>query len=319
MELQILSNRSLKDWQISAIKKVAPQANIVWPGKAESIERFLSETDVFLNIIGGKNITPEMWPQAQRLKWIHVGAAGVDDVLFRELVESPVVVTNCKGIHASTISEHVFAMMLAFARGLFKFQRDRQARKWDREGVSELGGKTLGILGLGGIGKEIARRGKCFGMKVIGMKRDTTKPVEFVDELITPDRLLQALPNMDYVVLSVPLTAETHGLIGQAQLAAMKPTAYLINVARGKVVDEAALIQALKNGTIAGAALDVFENEPLPENSELWDMQNVIFTPHVAGTFSANIERITEIFVENLRRFLNDEPMINVVNKKLGY
>lgn len=319
MALQILSNRSLKEWQIEEIKKVAPQATVVWPEKEESLDRFIPQTDIFLNVIGGKNLTREMWPQAERLKWIHVGAAGVDDVLFPELVESPVVVTNCRGIHASTISEHVFAMILAFARGLFKFQRDRGVRKWDRRGVSEVHGKTLGVVGLGGIGKEVARRGKCFGMNVIGIKRDTGKPVEFVDELVAPDRLIEVFPRMDYVVLSVPLTPETRGMIGERELAAMKRTAYLINIARGKIVDQDALIRALKAGTIAGAGLDVFEEEPLPEDSDLWSMENVIFTPHVAGTFSENVEKITEVFVLNLKRFLNGQPMVNVVDKRLGY
>ncbi|MGB9867632.1 MAG: D-2-hydroxyacid dehydrogenase [Bacillota bacterium] len=319
MEVKILANRPLKEWQLEKIRRVAPEAQVVWPGKGQGLEGLVEDAEVFLNLIGGPGITRELFPKATQLRWIQVGAAGVDDVLFPELVESPVVVTNCRGIHASTISEHVFAMILAFARGLFKFQRDRKLRKWDRTGVSEVSGKTIGIVGLGAIGSKIARRAKCFGMKVIGVKKHTTQAVPYVDKLVSQDELLQALPEMDYVVISVPLTAETFRLIGERELKAMKPTAYLINIARGKVVDEAALIRALKEGAIAGAGLDVYEVEPLPAESELWDMENVIFTPHVAGTFSENVERITEIFVENLKRYVAGQEMINVVNKRLGY
>lgn len=317
--MKIVSNRPLKEWQVDEIKKVVPDAQVEWPGKGQGLDGFIGDAEVFLSLIGGPIITSELFPKAKRLKWIHVGAAGVDDVLFPELVESPVIVTNCRGIHASTISEHVFAMVLAFARGLFKFQRDRSFRKWDRNGVNEVSGKTIGIVGLGAIGTEIARRAKCFGMRVIGVKKHVSEPPPYVDRLVPQEQLLSVLPEMDYVVLSVPLTPDTFKLIGERELKAMKPSAYLINIARGRVVDEAALIRALKDGTIAGAGLDVYEVEPLPADSEIWDMENVIFTPHVAGTFAENVERITELFVENLKRYVAGEQMINVVNKRLGY
>jgi len=216
--------------------------------------------------------------------------------------------------------------MLCFTRGLHVFIRNQTEKKWERPEtwtspmIEELSGKTLGIVGLGRIGTEIAKKAKCLGMRVIATKRDPTHPASTnVDRLIAPADLNQLLAESDFTVLSLPLTKETEGMIGDKQLKSMKPTGILINVSRGRIIQENKLVQALKQGWIAGAGLDTFENEPLPENSELWNFKNVIITPHIAGDTPHYPERLTNIFTENLNRFIHKQPLINVVDKNLGY
>jgi len=186
--------------------------------------------------------------------------------------------------------------------------------------IEELSGKTLGIVGLGKIGTEIAKKAKCLGMRVIATKRDVTSAAStYVDRLVPPADLNQLLAESDFAVLSLPLTKETEGMIGERQLRSMKPTGILINVSRGKLIQENKLVQALKQGWIAGAGLDTFESEPLQEISELWNFKNVIITPHIAGETPHYLERLMDIFTENLKRFIHKQPLINVVDKNLGY
>ncbi len=256
---------------------------------------------------------------AGSLKWIHSIGAGVDGILTSEVVESPVVVTSSSGIHREPISEHVLAFMLSFVRGFHTFAGQQMRKEWKRFELGELAGKTLGIVGLGEIGSEIAVKAKCLGMRVIAVKRTPGEKPSFVDELWLQGRLKDLLGQTDFVVLSLPLTPETRGFIGEAELKAMKKTACLINISRGKIVQEGKLIQALREGWIAGAGLDVFEEEPLPANSELWEMANVIITPHVAGSNPRYMERAMGVFESNLERFMRGEQLTNLVDKKLGY
>jgi len=269
-------------------------------------------------------ITKEEFYKAKNLVWIHSPFVGVDPLLIDEVKKSDIMITCSRGIHASQASDHVFALILAFARRLPELFEDQKKRRWKPrhpfpfEPLDELQGKTLGIIGLGSIGREIARKGKCFGMKVIGV-RNTGSPLEHVDEVYGPENLDSVLEQSDFLVLCVPLTKETDGMIGENELSKMKRTSYLINIARGGIVDENALIKALRKKWIAGAALDVAEQEPLPVSSELWDLENVIITPHVAGSTPHYWERAVSIFVENLRRFLSGKKLINVVDKQRGY
>ncbi len=256
---------------------------------------------------------------AGSLKWIHSIGAGVDGILTPELLESQIVVTSSSGIHREPISEHVLGFMLSFVRGFHVFARQQMRKEWKRFDLEELAGKTLGIIGLGEIGSEIAVKAKGFGMRVIAVKRDAGEKPSYVDELWLPEQLRNLLGESDFVVLSLPLTPETWGFIGEPELRAMKRSAYFINISRGKIVQEDKVIQALREGWIAGAGLDVFEEEPLPGKSELWEMPNVIITPHVAGSNPQYTERAMAIFEENLKRFLNGQELENVVDKKLGY
>lgn len=256
---------------------------------------------------------------AVSLKWIHSIGAGVDGILTSDVLDSPVVVTSSSGIHREPISEHVLTFMLSFVREFHTFARQQMKKEWKRFELEELAGKTLGIIGLGEIGSEIAVKARVFGLKVIAVKRTSSEKPGFVDELWLQDKLKDLLRESDFVVLSLPLTPETRGFIGEDELRAMKKSAYFINISRGKIVQEAKLIQALREGWIAGAGLDVFEEEPLPEKSELWEMPNVIITPHVAGSNPQYTQRAMMIFEGNLKRFLKGEKLENLVDKKLGY
>jgi D-2-hydroxyacid dehydrogenase (NADP+) len=262
---------------------------------------------------------------ARKLKWIHCGSAGVDQVLFPEFTKSEVILTTSRGMHGEAISDHIMAMVLAFSKGLVQSWNCKQRREWCPVNVMrqrfEIKGKVMGIVGLGTIGKELARKAKVFRMKVVATKnriRKGEKPKQ-IDMLLPKDRLDEILPLADVLVVSVPYTKETHHMIGRRELASMKPTAILINIARGGVVDEKALIDALSKKKIAGAGLDVFEAEPLNPKSKLWGLENVILTPHISGSRSDYFRKVGEIFRINLNRYLNHKPLLNLFDRRIGY
>jgi D-2-hydroxyacid dehydrogenase (NADP+) len=267
-------------------------------------------------------LPPDLTERAPNLRWVQVISAGVDRLLSSGLLQSGVTLTTASGVHATPIGECVLGMMIMQAKGWPGLFRAQARREWTRFWPRVLSGQTVGIVGLGSIGREVARLAKTFGMRVLGVRRSGA-PVEsgdyLVDEMFGPLDLLKVLAESDYVVLALPLTEETHHVIGELALRSMKPSAYLINISRGAVIDEAALVRALKEGEIAGAGLDVFESEPLPPESELWDMENVIISPHIAGGTPVYMEQAVEIFCDNLRRYLADEPLRNVVDRQRGY
>lgn len=271
-------------------------------------------------VIVGWSLSREALGRATHLRWVHSTAAGVDRILQPEIVEREIVLTTSSGIHAEPITEHVLGMMLAFVRRLHVAVRNQAARRWDRPSMigEELWGKTLGILGLGHIGRRLADRASAFGMHVIGTRRHP-EPVPHVERVLPPEQTDEVLAAADFVTVVLPLTPETRGLIGARELAHMKPTAYLINVGRGAVVQTEALIDALRAGRIAGAGLDVFEREPLPSDSPLFEMEQVILTPHVSGSTPLYYDRAIPLFCENLRRYLAGEALMNVVDPRRGY
>jgi phosphoglycerate dehydrogenase-like enzyme len=268
------------------------------------------------------HFAPELLRRAKRLQWVHFAMAGVDDALHPALVESPVQVTASVGVHAVPVAEHAFAMILAFARGLVPAFANQFQRRWGRRSVvysiQELQGLTLGVVGLGHIGRAVAALGRAFGMHVVGVNRHGGA-VEGVEEVFTPDGLAKVLSRADYVVLCVPLTAETRGMFGVDEFRLMKDTAYLVNVGRGPLVREDTLLEALRRRWIAGAGLDVFETEPLPPDHPLYNLDNVIISPHVAGVTPYYWERMAKLFVENLKRFLAGEELEKKVDKARGY
>jgi phosphoglycerate dehydrogenase-like enzyme len=283
----------------------------------EQLDAMLAEAEVLYGFGLPKNVIA----RAPKLKWVQMISAGVERFLDDEFRRSSVIMTNVSGIHAIPIGEFVLGLMLMFAKQAPLCFQLKQQRQWKPFAPSTLHSKTVGIVGLGSIGREVARLAKSFGMRVLATRRSArqSKRARYVDVLFAPDQLLQLLSDSDFVVLAVPLTPETNRIIGEAQLRSMKPTAYLINIARGNVIDEEALIRALEEHWIAGAGLDVFAMEPLPADSRLWELPNVIFSPHVAGAMENYIERATEVFCENLRRYLNGRRLINVVDKERGY
>lgn len=262
---------------------------------------------------------------ASNLRWIHSGAAGVASLLHPELTESDVLLTNSAGIHAPPMAETVIGMMLYFARGFDHALRAQSAATWDStpfertdSGVRELSGATLGILGYGGIGRAVAERARALGMSVVAAKRRPA--TDYAVEILSGhDALERLLERSDVVVLSLPSTPMTRGMIGARELAGMKPGAVLINVARGDIIDETALIDALSRGTLRGAGLDVFTREPLPSDSPLWRLPNVLITPHVSATSAKFWERESELMLDNVERYLGGRPLRNVVDTSAGY
>jgi len=274
------------------------------------------------------HLPSHLFPLAQRLEWIHTPAAGVDHLLYPQLRQSDLILTNCRGIAADAMADHIFATMLALARRLPESVRFQSQQRWGREIIWStapvpftLNGKTLGIIGLGGVGMELARRASASGMTIIASRRTGGKAPKFVAKLVKPEQHAELLAESDFVALTAPLTSETRGLIGRKELRRMKKTAYLLNAGRGEQVDEAALIRALREGWIAGAALDVFQREPLPRNSVLWRLPGLLITPHYAGTYPEHMGRATRLFVENLAYFLagKRKKLRNVVDKQRGY
>jgi D-2-hydroxyacid dehydrogenase (NADP+) len=273
------------------------------------------------DIIYGFSIPAKMVSRAPKLKWFQTMSAGVDRFLDDEFRRSPVIMTSVKGIHATPISEFALCLMLMLAKQAPLAFRQKQQKQWQLFLAATLRSKTVGIVGLGHIGREVARLAKAFGMRVLATRRSArrSRRARYVDRLLAPDKLRDLLAESDYVVLTLALTPETRGIIGEAELRSMKPTAYLINVARGGLVDEAALVRALEEQRIAGAGLDVFTTEPLPQDSPLWGFENVIISPHIAGGMEDYVARATAVFCENLRRYLGGRRLINVVDKGKGY
>ena len=253
------------------------------------------------------------------LKWIHSVSAGVEHALDEQLRQMDVILTNASGVFDLPIAETVVAYILMIVKQMPTFFRQQQAHVWKKRSLREAAGLTVGLVGLGSIGTEIARLCQGLEMRVIATRRHPEEGAPHVDTLYPTDELHRLLEASDFVVIAVPLTEETRGMIGAEALRRMGKEAWLINIARGAVVDEKALIEALQEGQIAGAALDVFVEEPLPEDSPLWELENVIITPHNSWSTPHLKEREAALFLENLRHYLRDEPLRNVVNKELGY
>lgn len=274
---------------------------------------------------------PENWRQlAPNLRWLQYPGAGVDGLRASGLLDpqSGVIVTTATGIHATTISEYVFGSMLMFNWNWPQMVRLQDGHVWAKSagwyslGGRELAGQTLGIVGMGSIGRRIAQLGRAFGMRVVGSRRSFAEGGAAdpdLDQSYPPDRLHEMLSTCDYIVLAVPLTPETEHMIGEAELRAMKPTTYLVNIARGHVIDESALIKALREGWIAGAGLDVAETEPLPSHSPLYGMPNVILTPHIAGVSVHYEQRLAQLFADNLQRYRAGQPLLNRFEPARGY
>lgn len=260
---------------------------------------------------------PELAPN---LRWLQATSAGIGQFVKRMGYDQRMpntIFTTASGVHAAPLAEHCLMAMLLHYRGLFHILEEQRHQRWERYATTDLVGRTLAVIGLGRIGREVARLAKAFGMKVIGTR--SRHGDEGVDRTYPPERLREMLAQADTVVVIVPHTPHTDRMIGAAEFAAMKAGAYFINIARGAVVDEAALIEALRSGQLSGAALDVFAQEPLPGDSPLWRMPNVLITPHSASTSDRENQRITDLFCDNLRRFLAGQPLRNVLDTERLY
>jgi phosphoglycerate dehydrogenase-like enzyme len=309
------------EWVIGRMRAAARDMEVVNARTPAEAVALIPDAEIAFSSV----IRPEMLAAAGRLRWIHSPAAGVGGMLFPTMRASAVIITNSRGMHAETIAEHVVAVVLALFRRLPVAFRRQTERGWAQDELTTdpprlLARKTIGIVGLGGIGSAVARVMAALGARVEATRRrvEAGRP-EHVASVHPPGALRELLPHWDVVVLSAPHTTETERIIGPQELGLMKREAVLVNVARGPLVDEGALADSLTRRTLAGAALDVFEDEPLEPTSPLWNTPNLLITPHVAGNRPDYWDAALEIFLENLRRYRANEPLLNVVDKQAGY
>lgn len=304
--------------RIDEIRAIAPDWEIIRCESEETAARHLREVEILAT---GSGTQVRKALAGGRLKWVQFYAAGVDSLPLQEMKTKGVYLTNASGVHGIPIAETMFGMILAFARGINTSIADQKEHIWNssRHALTEISDKTLGILGVGAIGLEAARIGKAFGMHVIGLRRGG-QPVAYVDEMYAPERVDALLEKCDFVMNVLPYTARTHAFMDAARFAHMKKTACYVSAGRGATTDQDALIDALKTGKIAAAGLDVMTPEPLPADNPLWDMDNVILTPHMAGLTDRYFERVLEILLENLKSYINTGmPSKNVVDYDLQY
>ncbi len=300
------------------IKELAPDMDLLVTRDRAELQKMLDDVEILTGWFPHDLIL-----EARNLRWVQQWGAGANWLMrYPQAVEMDFILTNASGLHAVPISEHILAFLFAFARGFHRVHNYQAKREWgtpDEVEVFELAGKTLLLVGVGAIGARTAELAACLGMRVIGIRRNPHLDSPGLDAIHDPERLLETLPEADFVVLTMPLNYETKGMIGERELQRMKPSAYLVNIGRGATVDESALIRALQSGWIAGAGLDVFETEPLPADSPLWGMPNTILTAHYAGRTPHYLDRAMSIFLDNLERYTTNQPLYNVVDKELMY
>jgi phosphoglycerate dehydrogenase-like enzyme len=309
-------------WLAEKLRAEFPAVEVVQRKEYEGIETDLRDAEIAITW----SLRPEQLKVARKLRWIHSPAAAVHLLMIPEIIDSDIVVTNAGSVHGPVVAEHVMAQVLALAKRLPSALRYQQRHRWAQDELwsesphpREIAGATLGLVGLGSIGAQVVHRATALEMRVIAVREHPQKPSPGVAEVFGPDQLEALLRQSDFVVLAAPLTPRTRGLMDAVRLAQMKPQAFLVNVSRGPLVDEAALTAALRGGQIGGAALDVFAKEPLPPDSPLWDLDNVLITPHSAAFTDKLWERHYSLIAENLRRFLAGAPLLNVVDKAKGY
>jgi phosphoglycerate dehydrogenase-like enzyme len=319
--MKLIIPTSIADKVEPQLREIAPQPKIVHVDQEGAGDGDLADAEVLLRWWMPATTLRRILAAAPRLRWLHTPSAGVDGLLIPEVIERKIVLTNSAGAHAIPIAEFVLLGMLGHAKRASELSALTPENAWEqgsRLHLNELYEKTLLILGLGHIGQEIARRAAAFGMRVIGSRRRLT-PVAGVERVVGEDAWRELLPEADYVVIATPLTSATRGMLDTAALALLRPSAYLINIARGEIIDTAALIVALEQGRLAGAALDVLPEEPLPPDHPLWRTPNVWITPHISSSSPRTSERAIAIFLENVRRDMAGQPFVNLVDQQAGY
>lgn len=309
-------------WVAVQLQERFPQLTVVHPATEDEMLLELRDAEVAI----GSALPPDELARAPKLKWVHSPAAAVHQFLVPEFIGSPVLLTNGRSVFGAAVAEHVIALMFALARQLPACARFQSQRVWGQQSLwnarmrpRTLAGTTLGLVGLGAIGSQVAQRAKALGMEVLAMRAHPGKPSEGVTSVYGPSEVTKLLNRSDFVVLAAPVTPKSRHVIGSGELAQMKQNAVLINVGRGALVDEGALAKALQGNQIAGAALDVFDEEPLPPDSPLWALENLLITPHCAGFIENLWERHLEEISANLTRFVADQPLTSLVNKTDGY
>ncbi|MGB1447059.1 MAG: D-2-hydroxyacid dehydrogenase [Arenicellales bacterium] len=305
--------------EIPGIGRISADTRILCAPDLVSLERHLPEADVLLGWNFRATELQQAWPLADRLRWIQWGGAGVDAVLFPELVASDVQLTNARGVFDRAMAEYTLGLLLSFGKDFFETYTAQREHRWSYRLTELMAGRSVVVVGVGSIGREIARLLKRMDFVVSGVGRSARGADPDFGDIHGISDLNSCLSQADYVVLITPLTPETRGLFGAEQFSAMKSSARFINLGRGELVDEDALLEALQGGQIAGAGLDVFCTEPLPAESPFWDLDNVIVSPHISGDYQGHQEAMAEIFLENFERFRDGRELLNQIDKSLGF
>lgn len=307
--------------QLAMLDALPDETTIAVGDNREAFESAAAGADVVLAWSGTRDLLQEVLRMAPGVQWVHSRSAGLDTVLFPELVESSVILTNARGVFSQSLGEFAIAAALFFAKDLRRMVRSQEAGRWDQFDITEIRGKTMGIVGYGDIGKAVASRAKAMGMRVVALRRSPERSADdpHVDEVMPLERLEELMRQSDYVTAAAPLSDSTRGLIGEKALAAMKSEAVIINIGRGPVIDEASLVRVLRERRIRGAALDVFDQEPLPEGHPFYGLDNLLLSPHCADHTPTWLEDAMQFFIDNFARFHKGEPLLNVVDKRRGY
>jgi phosphoglycerate dehydrogenase-like enzyme len=307
--------------QLWMLDELRDTAEVTIGNSAATFAEAAGTTEVIFNWSASLSLIREVFLMSPTVRWVHSRSAGLERTLFPELIASDVTMTNGSGVFSPSLGEFALAAILYFAKDFRRMVRNQMAGVWEPFDVLPISGQTVGIVGYGDIGRAVATRVRAMGMNVLAVKRhvSTQNSDPLVDQIYAPDRRADMLSRCDYVVVAAPLNAETRGLIGEAEFAAMKPSAVIINVGRGPVIDERAMIKALSENKIKGAALDVFDEEPLPEKHPFYKLENVLLSPHCADHTPDWLDNAMRFFVAQFERFRRGEPLWNVVDKKLGY
>lgn len=313
---------NMADKDLALLEQLPPETNLAVGTSAEAFERLADDADVIFNWSANGGLLREVFLMCPRVRWVHSRSAGLDGVIFKELAESPVPLTNGRGVFSQSLGEFALAAILYFAKDLRRMVRNQEAGRWEQFDITEISGQTVGIVGYGDIGRAVATRARAMGMRILAIKRHGP-PLYNVDPLVNqffkPEDRIEMMRHAHYIVASAPLTPETRGMIGEPEFAAMLPEAVVINIGRGPVIDEPAMIRALTQNRIRGAALDVFDREPLPQGHPFYSLQNVLLSPHCADHTPDWTEQAMRFFLAQFDRYAKGEPLHNAVRKELGY
>jgi phosphoglycerate dehydrogenase-like enzyme len=308
--------------KIPMLAELRHVATIVIGVSKRDFDRAAVDAEIVLNWSGSLGLLREVFPMLRRVRWIHSRSAGLEQTLFPELIESEVIVTNGSGVFSPSLGEFALAAILYFAKDFRRMVRNQIAGVWEQFDVTMVSGQTLGIVGYGSIGRAVAARARALEMNVLGLRRQVSQQSQkdsLIDQVYGSEQRLEMLSRCDYIIVTVPLTAQTRGLIADAEFAVMKKNAVLINVGRGATIDERAMIKALSENRIRGAALDVFDQEPLPQGHPFYAMENVLLSPHCADHTPDWVDNAMRFFLAQLERLRRGDTLFNIVDKTLGY
>ena len=321
MPFQLLVIADPASPHLTSLSRMPKDIRVVVSQDLDELKARAPEADAVVFAHGNGDLLTGVLPFLSRARWIHSLWTGVEGILSPELLQHPVTLTNGRGVFRWPLADWVIAAMLFFAFDLRRVLQQQEQSVWKPFISTTLEGRTLGIVGYGAIGSAVASRTRPFGMKIVALRRrpELFKEDTLLDQIYSPAQLRELMAASDYVLVVTPLTPETTGLIGEAEIASMKPSGVIMNVGRGPVIDEPALIRALQSGTIRGAALDVFTTEPLPAGHPFWQMRNVLLSPHTADRVEGFLIPAFDCFFENLKRYRDGDPLLNVVDKHAGY